>query len=98
MSLRCALARPKVNCSRISDHCQVNGRDWSAKPSVRHVTRRAGLILVRRDILVEHHKFAKRFCCFGPRILKHWRLTCENRGLQVMPPCDRSALDEIDLP
>src|SRR5580700_8692093 len=97
MSLRCALARAKVNCSRISDHCQVNGRDWPAKPNVRHVTRRAGLILVRRDMLVEHHEFAKRFCCFGSGILQDRRLASENWGLQVMPPCDRPALDKIHL-
>ena len=51
--LRYPLAGPIAKRSRIGDHCQIDGRDRSAKASVRHVAGSAGLILKGRHVLVE---------------------------------------------
>jgi hypothetical protein len=74
-------AGPKVNRPGKRDHCQVDRWDRSAEASVWHVTGRACLVFARRDIPVVKHKFAERFYCFRPRILKDRRLTCQNRLL-----------------
>src|SRR6266851_8288371 len=75
---RCA-ARPKVNRSGKCDHCQVDRGDRSTKACVWHVARRASLISVRRNVLVEKHKLAECFYCLSSGILKHRRLICQNR-------------------
>lgn len=54
---------------------------------------RAGLIFVRRDVLVIIHQLAQGFDHLGSRVLKCWRLTCQNRRLQTVPPFESSLLE-----